>query len=178
MDTKTNISCTVLIIWLFSIAFFIFTPYFLNEIQETNSFLGANNFTPSIVTTLEPSSTKSLFIVEKNEVMYGHTDTLNCQRVISGRINYTSREKIGDIAIAVELREDSGNKIIGHFLPGTDLDYGATGWSIVVPNDSLYIVWLQQISTGEILSPQVPIETQNCENNLVIVNFMQVLPMS
>jgi hypothetical protein len=180
MDTKTNVGCTILIAWLFGIVFFFFAhPFSSSTPASVNSLGDLNTSNPSAVTTLEPSSTKTPFVVKDNEVIYGHTDTLNCQRVISGSINYTDpNQKESNLVVVIELLEDSGNTPVSHILPGTAPAYGSSGWSVLVPNYSLYyLVWLENTSTGQILSPQVPITTQSCENKLAIINFVQVTPI-
>jgi len=111
------------------------------------------------------------FEVQDNEILYEHTETLNCQYVIEGQILSTQEEILNKIIINIRLIDEAlGNQTTlrrpndnGH-------------WQLLLPNlhPANYEIWLTHQGSEAILSPSVIVPTQGCDNNRAGFNFVQV----
>src|SRR5262249_49161797 len=111
------------------------------------------------------------FALREEQVIYAHMQTLDCQRVIAGQLLDINGSGLidDDIRVASEMLELEGNgeNPMGYALPGNDSSYGVSGWSMLVPHiDVSYMLWLERISTGEVISPTILVSEFSCENNL------------
>lgn len=154
-----------------------------NSIQEQmpHGFSPSERINPALVLNIEFSDEDMPFQVQGNRIFYGRSNTYDCQYVLGGEIFGLSGNPITeDIMITLDLIELEGDNRpeFSHSFPGQDTERGISGWSTVVVSwDVDYLVWLTQISTGERVSPKIYVETQDCDNNLAVINFVQVKPL-
>jgi hypothetical protein len=138
--------------------------------------------TPSLlVVTLESPTIKQPFVVQNSQILYGHADTIACEKIMQGQVfDLEGEAQIDDIKIAVEMLEEPDDDLIGYAFPGNDPSVGESGWSMLLPNiDYPYLVWLESAITGEQLSDKVFVEVfpeimPDCGKNLIIINFVQI----
>jgi hypothetical protein len=187
-----NIQMLVLLVGF--VVLFTFFSFGIDTMQDSSSqptptqigFAPSETFNPSLVTIVEPPEIDAPFAVLDNQLLYGYSETINCQYVIAGEVFDLNGDPLTeDIAVVldmIELQEIEGDdeaRQLSYSYPGDDVERGASGWAAVVVNwDVDYWVWLTRISTGEVISPKVLVQTQDCENNLAVVNFVQVAPLN
>lgn len=136
--------------------------------------------TTDVTTALETDEQDIFFIVQNNQIHYGYSYTLDCQYVIAGEIFDLNGDPITeDVVVTLDMLELEGDVPEYSFsFPGNSTERGPSGWAAVVVNwDVDYMVWLTRLSTNERISPQVFVQTQDCENNLAVINFIQVAPL-
>lgn len=135
--------------------------------------------TPPLILTVQPPVEDTYFVVEDNQILYGHRYTFDCQYVIAGHILDIHGEPLSeDVMVVIKMIDDIENTPLGYSRPGDDPSLGPSGWAAVVVNWEVdYVVWLMRMSTGTRISPLVIVPTEDCENNLAIVNFIQVSPL-
>lgn len=118
------------------------------------------------------------FTPNESEVQYSYIDTLNCQYVIAGDIEFLNDSSIDNDNVKVMILPlgtyDSRPPAIA--IVGGDSRFGETGWSQLLVGNYWYYVWLQDISSDTQLSPEVLVDGLDCSDNqtLALIHFRQI----
>jgi hypothetical protein len=112
------------------------------------------------------------FVVQDNSVLYGYTETINCQYVIAGYVTLLDNDVDQAEDIVVKIRTASGDTSTIYLFAVAENSFN---WDALFGHVArAYYISLERDSNGLILSPQVRVETQDCDHTLFIVNFEQI----
>lgn len=121
------------------------------------------------------------FVLAERGVSYTFIETLNCQFVIAGNIEYLDEEMINNenLLILVQPLGTYDARPAAIVDIGTDTRFGESGWSQLLVGNYWYTVSIHDLASGAALSEEVLVDSLNCENEhtLALVNFRQVLPL-
>jgi hypothetical protein len=148
----------------------------LSTVTSTSSVLITTATNPSqLVIPVPTSSQATPFVVQDNQITYGHENTLNCEYVIGGQILDMQGEPFDDAVVNINLLELEGVS------PSDQVSYSYPSdgqWSALLPNMSAdYEIWLTKTREGESISPYVIVSTKDCNDNSATVNFIQIAPL-
>ena len=184
MNVENDYGCSLWAIVFTLITSLLITGIDLEHLAVTRSipdgFAPSESINTDLVLDVNSDEQDTPFVVQNNQILYGHSETLDCQYVIAGEIfDLNGNPIVEDIVVTLDLLELEGDfPEFSYSFPGDSMERGDSGWSAVVVNwDVDYLIWLTRVSTGERISPQIFVPTQDCENNLAVVNFVQVAPL-
>jgi hypothetical protein len=135
--------------------------------------------TPTDTTISEQTSYP--FVLTEEGVEYSFWETLNCQYVIAGNIEFLDENTVVPESIVIMIQplgtyDDRPATIRGH---GWDTQFGENGWSVLLVGNYRNLVWLHDSAQDVPLSAEIMVDNLNCneERILALVNFQQVLPL-
>jgi hypothetical protein len=139
-------------------------------------------FSASTPTDTTPSGQTDYPFVLANEVVeYSFHETLNCQYVIAGNIEFLDENTVVPESIVIMIQplgtyDDRPTAEVGL---GWDTRFGENGWSQLLVGNYWYLVWVHDSAQDVPLSAEIMVDNLNCteERIFALVNFRQVLPL-
>lgn len=127
-----------------------------------------------------PDTTDYPFEMADGGVSYSFRETLNCQVIIAGNVEFLNENATDHKRIVIMLQPlgtyDERTPAIVNI--GSDTSFGDRGWSQLLVGNYWYLVWLQDLASNIPLSPEILVDNLDCANErtLAQVNFRQIQP--
>ena len=119
------------------------------------------------------------FVLVEN-VQYSFRNTLNCQYVIAGNIDFldNSHADYDNIVIMIQQLGTYDDRPPATVGLGWDTRFGENGWSQLLVGNYWSLVWVHDLSTDTPLSEKILVDGLDCRNDQILatVNFRQIQP--
>jgi hypothetical protein len=158
--------CTRTVVVIVTALITVFSSYFSGSIP-TDSNLGEEDYP---------------FVLVEGGVDYSFIETLNCQFVIAGNVEFLDESAIDheNQVIMVQPLGTYDDRPTARVIIGNDTGFGENGWSQLLVGNYWYHVWVQDLTLDVPLSERILVDNLDCasERTLALVNFRQVLTLN